>query len=131
VAMFTLENAGLDWAPAVVAFKAGAMDDARDRAAAHWGQPVVTVSSSQELTAFAATRGAAVVITSTIPVGFVRPSIEEWTQTASAEGLPILQLARGWDSLFWPHATAGFFKPKEHIPAILAKLAAIPAERSK
>ena len=36
--------------------------------------------------------------------------------------MPLVQISRDWDRLFWPHATAGFFKLKERIPRILSEL---------
>jgi deoxyribodipyrimidine photo-lyase len=130
VAMFAPIDDALQWAPPVRAFKTGAMIDAANRAAEHWLKPVFKVTTSDELIAFAAKCGASVVITTTIPVGFVKPDIEAWTKTCKAAGLPLLQMARRWDSLFWPHATAGFFKFKERIPSTLAKLKLQQPERS-
>jgi deoxyribodipyrimidine photo-lyase len=130
VAMFNPTDEMLRWAPLVRAFKTGAMIDAANRAVEHWRKPVVKVTNSDELFAFAAECGASAVITTTIPVGFVKPEIDAWTKTCKAAGLPLLQVARPWDSLFWPHATAGFFKLKERIPATLAKLNLLTNESS-
>ena len=47
---------------------------------------------------------------------------------SEASGLPVKQLMRRWDRLFWPHAKAGFFKLKERIPAVLDTLALDPQE---
>jgi deoxyribodipyrimidine photo-lyase len=116
--------------PLVRAFKAGAIADAETRAAAHWGQPVARVTTSDELIAFAANQGAAACVTTTIPVGLIKPEIDSWLAASRTSGVPLLQIARRWDSLFWPHATAGFFKLKERIPSTLAKLDLAPTERS-
>ena len=40
-------------------------------------------------------------------------------QALQAEGLRLIQVRRGWDSRFWPHATAGFFAFRKQIPALL------------
>jgi deoxyribodipyrimidine photo-lyase len=34
-------------------------------------------------------------------------------------GIPLVQVRRAWDSLFWPHAKKGFFPFKEKVPALL------------
>jgi deoxyribodipyrimidine photo-lyase len=120
----------LQWAPTVRVFKTGAMIDAGNRAAEHWHNPILTVTTSNDLMAFAGKCGATVVITTTIPVGFVQPEIDAWAKACKAAGLPVLQVARPWDRLFWPHATAGFFKLKERNPAALAKLKLLQPERS-
>jgi hypothetical protein len=36
-------------------------------------------------------------------------------------GIDLAEWRRDWDSAIWPHATAGFFKVKKQIPAILHK----------
>jgi deoxyribodipyrimidine photo-lyase len=38
------------------------------------------------------------------------------------EGYAVRRLRRSWDDLLWPHATHGFFKLKERIPALLKQL---------
>jgi deoxyribodipyrimidine photo-lyase len=130
VALFVPDGDSGQLSPLVRAFKAGAMADAETRAAANWGQPVARVTTSDELIAFAANQGAAACITTTLPVGLIRPEIDSWTTACQLADVPLLQIARRWDSLFWPHATAGFFKLKERIPGALAKLDLAPSERS-
>jgi deoxyribodipyrimidine photo-lyase len=130
VALFTPDIDSAQLSPLVRAFKTGAMADAESRAATRWSQPVVRVTTSDELSGFAANQGAAACVTTTIPVGSIRPEIESWLAACRTSGVPLLQIARRWDSLFWPHATAGFFKLKERIPATLAKLDLGPTERS-
>lgn len=127
VAVFARDDNDLNCADAVRAFRIGAMIDVRDRASRQWGKPVIQVSAVAALIAFASNCGAAVVMTSRIPVGFVQPEIQSWTTACKISGLDIIQVSRRWDRLFWPHATAGFFKFKERIPATLAKLNLISA----
>jgi deoxyribodipyrimidine photo-lyase len=129
IALFAPEHYSAQVSPLVQAFKAGALADAETRASAHWSQPVTRVATPDELIAFAANQGATSCVTTRIPVGFVRPEIENWALACRTAGVPLVQIARRWDSLFWPHATAGFFKLKERIPGTLAKLDLTPAER--
>jgi deoxyribodipyrimidine photo-lyase len=130
VALFIPDGDSGQLSPLVRAFKAVAMVDAETRAAAHWGQQVARVTTSAELIAFAANQGAAACVTTAIPVGLIGPEIDSWATACQLAGTPLLQIARRWDSLFWPHATAGFFKLKERIPGTLAKLDLAPGERS-
>jgi deoxyribodipyrimidine photo-lyase len=129
VAPFMPDGDSGQFSPLVRAFKAGAMTDAETRASAHWCQPVARVTTSDELVAFAANQRATACVTTTIPVGSVKPEIDSWLPACRLASVPLLQIARRWDSLFWPHATAGFFKLKERIPGTLAKLDLTPAER--
>jgi deoxyribodipyrimidine photo-lyase len=129
IALLALEHDAAPLSPLVQAFKAGALADAETRATAHWGQLVTRVKTPDELTAFAANQGATSCVTTVIPVGFVRPEFDVWTAACGTSGVPLLQIARRWDSLFWPHATAGFFKLKERIPGTLAKLDLAPVGR--
>jgi deoxyribodipyrimidine photo-lyase len=129
VAVFAADHEDARLSPLVRAFKTAAMTDVEIRAAAHWGQPVVAVATAADLLTFAANQGAVACVTSLVPVGLVRPEIDAWTTSCQAAGVPLLQIVRRWDSLFWPHATAGFFKLKERIPGTLAKLGLATTER--
>jgi deoxyribodipyrimidine photo-lyase len=46
------------------------------------------------------------------------PSLEE-------AGIDLVEWRRDWDSAIWPHATAGFFKVKKQIPAIMEDIGLI------
>ena len=106
----------------VQAYKTAAMADASARAQGHWGAPVETVSSVEDLIAVARTNAADAIMTAHVLVGYLRTELDRWAEPLSAEGLPLLQIARRWDTLFWPHAKAGFFQLKDRIPAVLTKL---------
>ncbi|HSG56255.1 MAG TPA: DNA photolyase, partial [Paracoccaceae bacterium] len=41
------------------------------------------------------------------------------------DGIRLVRLRRAFDSAAWPHATHGFFKFKEKIPALLGALKGI------
>jgi deoxyribodipyrimidine photo-lyase len=127
VALFRQEDTAN---PAILpsAFKAGAVSDAATRVAARWGKPVIAVHCADELTTFAANQHARAIVTTVVPVGHVRPEVDRLTPECLAANIPLLQIARRWDSLFWPHATAGFFKLKERIPATLAALDLLQTE---
>jgi deoxyribodipyrimidine photo-lyase len=61
------------------------------------------------------------IITPYAPVGPVADALDRIAPALAAAGLPLIRVRREWDSLFWPHATKGFFPFKEKIPALLAQ----------
>ena len=82
-------------------FDTAAMEDALNRAAAHFGCPASLVEPGWD--------GGLPVVTPWAPVG------------PSAEALPpCIRIRREWDSLAWPRATKGYFQIKAAIPAVLA-----------
>lgn len=126
IAMFDAGNSEANHAPLVSAFKAGARADAASRAVAHWRVPLLTVDTPADLVAFARKSGAAAVVTTTVPVGYLRPELSAWAAACATDGVPLIEIARPWDRQFWPHAKAGFFQLKAQIPAVLAKLDLAP-----
>jgi deoxyribodipyrimidine photo-lyase len=126
VALFDAASIEANSAPMVAAFKAGARADAAARAVARWGVPMMAIETPAALTAFARQSGATAIVTTTVPVGYLRPEITAWAAACAAEGLPLHEISRRWDILFWPHARAGFFQLKARIPTILAKLDLTP-----
>ncbi len=87
-------------AEAVRAADRQALNDALNRAAAHFDCPahLVTEGWADGLP----------IVAATAPVGFTAAMLP-----------PCVQIGRPWDSLIWPHATKGFFQVKAAIPAIL------------
>jgi deoxyribodipyrimidine photo-lyase len=83
---------------------------------------VAAVTTVADLIALAGAQKASAVVTSRVPVGYLQAELDHWIGEARASGLPILQIQRRWDQLFWPHANAGFFRLKERIPAVLDDL---------
>ena len=122
VALFKPVTCGPASSRIVRAFKIGAMADAGARSAAHWAKPVATVTTPAELAMFASAHNATAAVTTRLPVGYLQEELVHWIGSEHAVGVPILQMQRRWDELFWPHATAGFFKLKERIPTVLEEL---------
>jgi len=60
------------------------------------------------------------------PVGPTLSVIDRVLRELANEGIALRKLRRPWDGAFWPHATHGFFKFKEQIPAVLKQLSCIP-----
>jgi deoxyribodipyrimidine photo-lyase len=103
-------------APRVADFTRAALADALDRAARHFGAPAQALAPA-ELPAWAAAHGRPVV-TPWAPVGWTAETLA----AAAAAGVALHRLRRDWDSACWPLATAGFFKFRAQIPALLGRL---------
>ena len=54
-----------------------------------------------------------------LPVGPAHNLIQPVLSELIGEGVTLRTLRRPWDDAFWPHATHGFFKFRERIPATL------------
>ncbi|TVQ53428.1 MAG: deoxyribodipyrimidine photolyase [Rhodobacteraceae bacterium] len=108
--------------PLVEAFDRGALEDAARRAEAA-GAPVVERLSAvapEDLARWAARAGATQIVTAWVPVGPVR----DWLEAArpALGDVRVAMVRRQWDDAVWPHATAGFFRVKKEIPALLRAL---------
>jgi deoxyribodipyrimidine photo-lyase len=128
VALFRPQDIGPQPSRLVRAFKIGAMADANARARAHWQVPVEVTSRVDELVALARAHRAVSIVTAQVPVGYTRSELDWWAEQLSAERLPLLQISRPWDALFWPYAKTGFFQLKDRIPAVLTKLGLQPSD---
>jgi len=65
--------------------------------------------------------GARQIVTPYGPSGPRRDWLTDAQPQLDAAGLSLCEMRRDWDSLIWPHATAGFFKVKKKIPDLLHK----------
>ena len=72
-----------------------------------------------DLARWASGAGATQIATPFIPTGPLRDWILDAKPALDEAGITVVEWRRDWDGLIWPHATAGFFKVKKHIPEIL------------
>jgi len=119
---------------AVVAFKQAALADAIARSQARFQCPVLVLPATRpveddglvdpaaSLMGLAQKAGAAAIVTMGCPVGPTGDAVRPILSAMRTSGWDVAELRRPWDDLFWPHATAGFFKLKEKIPAVLQRL---------
>ncbi|MTI04120.1 deoxyribodipyrimidine photolyase [Roseibium denhamense] len=105
----------------VIAFEEAALEDAADAAgfsgAAHLGL------KGGALLDAAKGAGARQVITPFVPAGPLRDWIKEAEPSLAEHGIQVRQWQRDWDMAVWPSATAGFFKVKKQIPALVGQFA--------
>ena len=89
--------------PAIIAFDAASLEDTIARATAHFACPAVPLAPGWN--------DGLPIVTAWAPVG------------PTADALPpTLRIRRAWDDAIWPRSTAGYFKVKSAIPAMLARL---------
>lgn len=102
----------------VVQFEQGALADAAARVAP--GLPEeLRAGLPGDLARAAARSGAEQIVTGFVPTGPLRDWLDEAAPALAQAGIVLCEWQREWDRLVWPHATAGFFKVKAQIPAIL------------
>lgn len=106
-------------AEAVAAFEAGALADTAARAGLAQAAPM-QAGDPAALAQWAARAGAVQVVTPYVPQGPLRDWLDEALPALAARGIVLAEWRRDWDGMVWPLATAGFFKVRERIPALLA-----------
>ena len=107
-------------------FSAGALADGASRAAAQFGVAATTVAAA-DLPGWLARQGLTSLVTAQAPVGLIGWQLRTLRQQLAAQGAQLVELRRSWDELLWPHATAGFFKLKTKLPAVIDQLGLDPA----
>jgi len=102
----------LQVSPRVHGFIRGATEDAATRWAGRLG-PVTWLDSAAEIEAWAASHGLEQIVTPYPPAG---PAAD------ALQGSGLRRQLRPYDAAAWPRATHGFFRFKEHIPALLERI---------
>ncbi|WP_291295664.1 FAD-binding domain-containing protein [Elioraea sp.] len=118
----TARRSPLPVGAAAIRFADGAMNDALTRAGTHLGLVPTRLANAAAVVDWAASGGAAAVVTAYAPVGPVATMLDGLEPTLATRGIRLVRLRRAWDDAVWPHATKGFFQVKDRIPAILRTL---------
>ncbi len=105
---------------AVTAIETEALADAAMRA----GRPAdrLLAGVPDDVARFAERAGATQIATPFIPRGPVHDWLERARPALAVRGIVLAEWRRDWDEAVWPLASAGFFKVKERIPALVARL---------
>ena len=106
-------------ARSVVAFEAGALADAAARAGG--AADALQAGAPERLADWAQAAGAVQIATGYVPEGPLRDWMRRAMPALEARGITLCEWRRDWDALIWPHATAGFFRLREQIPAIIGR----------
>jgi deoxyribodipyrimidine photo-lyase len=102
-------------------FSQGALLDAAERAAAHFGVAAEFVDAA-ELPHWVAAVGVNSLLTGAIPTGMVAWQMQPVRAALGAQDIRLVEIRRSWDDLLWPRATAGFFKLKTALPKVISQL---------
>jgi deoxyribodipyrimidine photo-lyase len=102
-------------------FATGAIADGCARAAAYFGTDTRLIDAGA-VTHWAKHAGIAEIVTGYAPTGPIARQLDGVAKQLGDEGIRLTQLRRDWDSRLWPAATAGFFKVKAKIPALISHL---------
>ncbi|MGQ3282029.1 FAD-binding domain-containing protein [Bosea sp. (in: a-proteobacteria)] len=110
----------LDVSEAVAAIETEALADAAMRA----GRPAQSFRAGvpEDLARFAERAGVTQIVTPFVPRGPIHDWLERVRPALAARDIVLAEWRRDWDEAVWPLASAGFFKVKERIPALVARL---------
>jgi deoxyribodipyrimidine photo-lyase len=106
----------------VAAFTEGALSDARSRWAGRMGTGGPNANTAQEIADWARDTGIEQLVTAHAPTGPEGSALRRLDRLLADHGIVLVQLLRDWDAAAWPHATHGFFRFKEHIPALVGHM---------
>ncbi len=108
-------------APQVHAFTAAAMDDCTTR----WADRLGTVTPCADDAAvadWARAAGLDQIVTPYAPVGAIATRLARLETALAPHGITLVRALRPYDCAAWPHATHGFFRFKERIPALIGQI---------
>ena len=112
-------------------FAAGAVADALRRATQHFaadGQLAKTDDWANLLLDWSEQHQLTTIVTAYAPVGPVAQLLAASRTHLQERGVQLIQLRRAYDSVIWPHATRGYFRLKEKIPALLQQLRLVASD---
>lgn len=107
----------------VAAFTQEAMTDARRRWSGRMGAPGPLSDDPAAITAWALDLGLAQVVTAYAPTGPAAQAVGVLDAMLAERGITLIRRIRPYDQTAWPHASAGFFRFKDHIPTLIRDIA--------
>ncbi len=84
--------------------------------------PVHLTNTAENILDLAQKLSAKQIVTPYVPCGPVHSFLHKLTKEADKIGVDVVPYISEYDRTCWPHATHGFFRFKEHIPDLLARL---------
>jgi deoxyribodipyrimidine photo-lyase len=109
-------------APRVLDFTRAAITDARDRWSDRMGAGGPLTDDPGEILTWAKAQGIEQLVTPYAPVGPTATALSRLDRALADGEITLVRLLRPYDARAWPHATHGFFRFKEAIPALVAEL---------
>ncbi len=107
---------------AAAAFTSGAIEDALSAARTDFGVPAERTGNVADAARKAAAAGARQLVMMRAHPGPMGDLVDAARAEIAKDGVRLVERTRPWDEAFYPHATKGFFKLKEKIPAVLSRL---------
>jgi len=107
---------------AAAAFTSGAVEDALSAARTDFGVPAERTGNVADAARKAAAAGARQLVMMRAHPGPMGDLVDAARAEIAKDGVRLVERTRPWDEAFYPHATKGFFKRKEKIPAVLSRL---------
>ncbi|MFN3209051.1 MAG: FAD-binding domain-containing protein [Roseovarius sp.] len=101
----------------VTEFEAAALADTAQRITARADN--LQAGDPSGLLGWAADHGATQIVTPYIPRGPLHDWLTSARPALGAAGITLREWRRDWDTLVWPHATAGYFKVSKKLPDLL------------
>lgn len=114
-------------APHVTQFAAEAMADVIARFGSRLGRVAHVEAKAQAIAQWAQDEGLEQIVTPVAPVGPAADVLGALGRMADAP--PVHAIRRDYDSRAWPHATHGFFRFKDKIPALLGDMRGLSSVR--
>ena len=114
------EMSHLEMSDRVLNWERQAMQDV----AARWQDQLGEIEWVSSLDAWVKSHALEQVVTAETPVGVEAQALDRLT---SQTGIRVVRIRRPYDSAAWPHATHGFFRFKEKIPALIGGLKGLKA----
>ena len=118
--MATADQTPWQMAPHVQAFRGQAAQNMQNLLADRIGPAGPAVTAALALKQWAQDHGFAQLVTADAPVGPTKALFDAYDRLPDAP--PLVRMRAPLDADAWPLATAGFFKFRKHIPAVLARL---------
>jgi deoxyribodipyrimidine photo-lyase len=106
-------------ADGVTRFTHDAMEDARARWSGRMGQAGPLSDDPGRIADWAVALGLSQVITAYAPTGPAATALNRLEALLSQRNISLVRRIRAYDQTAWPHATAGFFRFKDHIPELV------------
>lgn len=123
-AALVVTDDSLLWGDAARGFVRAASADAATRVTEHFGcgANLAFCLDAPTLIEAAQKAGARQIVTAYAPVGPMADALARIGPALAAQGVPLVQVRREWDDIFWPHAKKGFFPFKQQMPKLLAEI---------
>ncbi len=106
----------------VLRFTQAAMEDTSARWSPRMGQPGPLTDDPARIAEWARNLGLDQIVTAYAPTGPAATALNHLDALLKADGIGLVRRIRAFDQAAWPHATAGFFRFKDQIPALIRAL---------